>query len=837
MRTIYDIRDLRLLDKTELANELSNNTIITATTELAKYMRGYYVDYHVYDVHKVIKAVFPEWEKQAKNVRNYINLRNVLEDYIFDESISDITATCLQRNATDIWNAILILIEAGITPEDFPETNSELIGIFKNIWNLLEAESTDIISYRKIYAKYEKDTEFLDNRLKVQVKFLTRKIFMIGFYYITPIQMQIIDLMEHNGYEFIYLNLHDSAYSFACEIWEKTFEQEYKSGCVKKLQPDIKKDNCFGSALEGMKIASDINLVKHFSPFEFAQDVKEAKKRGALLYTPSVSRCDKILREFYPEFYNDKHLLSYPVGQYIYNLHMMWNNLSGKLELKFEWVYKCFASGWLEADLVNGRDYLYELKKIEPFFKNALTIEEWDNKLKDIEKAHDVVSCFDEREKGDERWHKLMGNPFHKLGIYEVELAKLKEIIELMRKLMSDAEELFGNKGKVDLYNHLEKIRKIVSRHRDEELFESEKEVVKELLVQLEDKNNEGIECPLNSVRDAIVLLIGDHLETYESYEIETNGENHMIQSLAMVESSVLAKDVNEIYLAMGDEYSLPGKPQKLPWPLTDEIIDLIADNLLENSKSEKANYLKALRDIVNNKPLSNRYLFYSLMDNYSDNTKITIEWIAIQDKKEIEITPYSKLLNNIADATVRMSERVDWSGIMNKLTEEKKSVSIDDFVIDKKGLPEEVILDYSLCKLRYLYSYVLNYLPTYVDEFHYSFALTKLIEVFTSISGRRKEEIAKHLYELFPFFRTVEEHQIIDFASKDNLPDPSMFEDIEYPGLRLGYHFLSDKVLSEAYKSMDDESGIMPKKDKCMYCPYSSVCLVRYKEGVATIG
>ena len=152
MRTIYDYKDIRKLDQSTLSDELPSGIIITATSSLASELRLYYPNYVVVDIHDLINELIPEWDESTKNLRNYISLRNSMENYIAENESDASLYLSLERNAADIWNAILLLVEADIYPNDIPDTVPIPLKHFKNIWKRLEIEDSTLMNLRAQFA-------------------------------------------------------------------------------------------------------------------------------------------------------------------------------------------------------------------------------------------------------------------------------------------------------------------------------------------------------------------------------------------------------------------------------------------------------------------------------------------------------------------------------------------------------------------------------------------------------------------------------------------------------------------------------------------------------------
>lgn len=849
MRRVYDYKDVRRLDESTLAAELPNGTIITATVDHASAMASCYKDYQVLDIHRLITALIPEWERkkadpendraQVKDIKNYIQLRDIIAEYIKEGGLKESKdAAYLNRNAYDMWNAILLLVEADVSPSDIPDGMSAPIRHFKSIWEKLEEQNEQIKIFRetfknKLSMEKEVHERFNASDALKGIK-IKKNIFLVGFYFITPIQERIFDVLEKAGHDLIFLNCHDPRYGSATKIWTETFAPYYSEGLVRDIQPEISLDNYFGEAIAGNVKKIPIKLVKHYSDFEFAKMVKDAVDRKELVYSPNAKYGEEKMMEFYPEFYDQKHLLSYPVGQYVYYLHMLWDSFADRFDMRFEYVKKCFASGWLTDDKLNGRDYLKEIKILEPFFKGCHTFEDWEDRLNILAEAKEVITSFDDREKGRERWHQLLGNPFLNVGIFAISNEAIRHISTLIRKLIEDVKMLFPEGDRTDLFEHFHRVRQLIKKHCDrEEMLEDELAIANELIYQLSDRSNEGITCPLSSVRDAIILLIGDHFGSYETQEEETAQKKRMILPLSMVEAAMMSNYGQTIHLVLADEFNMPGARKELPWPLTDELLDSLEIHTRENTRR----YVKAMRSVIDNRPLSYRYLFFSFMGISNDTNKplLSVEWVCMKEKKDIEMSSYIKMLK-LGD-TEEVINGIDES-IFDDIRK-NSAAFVGKTVRAPENVPEEVIMDYLLCKQKYVYSYLLNRLPSYTSEFHYSFELSKLISALSIVGECGKQDVARHIYQLFPFFRKIELRQSTDFASKkSSIPDSFEWDNIQYPGHVLLPHYLNDDVIDMARKRLTDycdSKSTTPevKVDTCKYCQYSDICMEKYKEQI----
>ena len=833
MRTIYDYKDIRKLEQSIISEELRSGVIVTATASLASALRAYYPEYVVIDMHDLINELIPEWDESTKDLSNYIALRNALDSYAAENEDEATVLLSLQRNAADIWNAILLLVEADVYPSDIPDTMKGPVKHFKEVWRQLEVENSSLMNLRAQFAfRLTNETDILaglgscirKEYDKVEFDVRDIRLFFLGFYFITPIQARVIDVLSLANISVAYLNCHDAKCPYAGEIWEKTFYEEYSKQTTIDIQPTIAFDNSFGELLNGKRHSIDFNIAKYSSALEFAQAMKTPIQSGSSIFTPDLNGCETILKEYYPECFERKHLLAFPVGQYIYYLHMMWNPFHGRLELRYDYIYKCFATGWLETGGINGRDYIYDLSKLEVFFKDCVSLDDWRDRLSDLKQAIKSIQKSKIRGGANKRWHELLGNPFHQLSIYNLSYDTIETMESLLMKLIEDAEFLFSSSGKVRIRDHFSKISKIINSHMDrEDMFYDEVQIAKELVRSLEQASEQDQECPLGAIKDAIVLLIGGHFDEGNTFDQETSLTEQRIVPLSMVESSLLSNYGEDIYLVLADEFTLPGKQRDLPWPLN----EVLLDSLQIGDREDTTRYVEHMRSVIKNRPLSYRYLFFSFVSNVNEENHpaLYINWISNQNARTAAVSPYILMMRpDVIDIEETFSS-IDFE-------EEINNTKVDDLNIDikppSKGVPKLVLMDYELCRYRYLYSYLINYLPEYKAEFHYPFLLTSFIKLFCNTTGKPKDEIAGTMFEKFPFFRSVELHQAFDYFGNGIINgEPILFENIRYAAGALDVHYLQAKTMAlrvhEGGRIYDSEREI-----RCMYCPYSYVCIYK---------
>ena len=191
-----------------------------------------------------------------------------------------------------------------------------------------------------------------------------------GFYYFTPIQERIMRLLEKVGVQLIFLFSYDDKYPYANEIWRKTYS-------IEKGYPETRFWNMehtnnvepYGEIFEGRKakISNKLQMKEYASVMEFVHGMKHAIEQEYYIYSSNANMANQILRDFYPEQYGERKILSYPIGQFVNTLNKMWDEDLQDIVLDEDKLMDCFSSGWLAIDGVSGKQYIQDLMYIIPF--------------------------------------------------------------------------------------------------------------------------------------------------------------------------------------------------------------------------------------------------------------------------------------------------------------------------------------------------------------------------------------------------------------------------------------------------------------------------------------
>lgn len=813
-----------------------NIVVLTATEQMSKGLKdkllsGKSGEFTILPIYDLVNLLQDEWESESVKLQQIIMLNSIIRS--FEKQYDKNIMLGFRRNANDVLCSIRMLTEANIYAEDIEIDNNSSLehSIFKKLWEEFVRVDKHIIAFHSRMNLILSDVNELVKLLRVVIPGTVKKIYLQGFYFITPMQERLFGLLEGIGIELHFLNFYDNQIEYITSIWKDNFSTELGYEAPEKWK-EIKGElitnpytSLFG--VKSVNYKNSINIKKYNSDMQFVDDYMKTidNKIEAELYTCDTNHVDELFKEFKPERYNNRHLLAYPIGQYIYNLHMMWDDFTESIILNDEILEQCFASGWVCLGELQGKEYIYDLRKIKTYFKGCNRISEWKerlNLLRNITK--DVISPFEEYAKGkNARWHKMMGNPFLNFSVFSVGAERIQTIITLIEKLIKDAEVLFNSTNEIRLDEHMKRIKDILSSNRSKvELLKEEEVIIKELYERLSIKDSTlSTEFP-GDLSQAIMILIGGGFLDSDNYEIMAKKNDGITVPLYQIEASLLKNE--KIFLSMCDEECMPGVMKKYTWPLSEQFID----NLNLKKQKMTSRLVHNLKFIMSNNPLCNRFLFYLILCN----PDIEISWVAEKNNKQIDTSPYVELIKTVESISIyeQNQNNITIQACGKIDAKDNDNILITDYY--DSWYPQEVRMDLELCPYKFLYGYVLDEYPYFESEFHYSFLISSLIASIVSVNGEHKK-VEKEVLELFPYLRQVEQQGIIDMApilKKES--NTNEYENISYTNARYVVHYLSNYMktkVEDIYYKKNSEVTLQEsnkiKAEFCMYCQHIGYC------------
>lgn len=871
-REIYTYTDIRKIRQASFYEIINQYPQLVVSTDLRKGLNGFKQvssfgghndiqhvqglmaqdEVIIHDFKGFSDELIPKWTADATKFRETIILSDYFRRRIAkegdDRRIRNWLVAC-RKNIHSILSSIILLEECGISPEEIDGSKDKTLALFVDAWNYLvkndvpnpDSQDMTIKIFRSKMddLKHEEAWRGPFNRLYGGKP---RKIVIHGFYYFTPLQERFLELLENQGIELIMLFPYDERYPFAYEIWEQTYSEKY--GYPPKSEWHMEKANDiepYGVIFEGERaeVSNSLSIKKYDSIIEFADDVKRIKGSGYTMYSTNHLTANAILKDFYPEEYGERKLLSYPIGQFVNTLNHMWDEERQTIIMDEDSLLECFASGWLMVDNISGKQYIQDLTYMMPFFGGCETVVEWEQRVLQLELIQqNILNSFYEDLDADPavaRWQQVMGNPLNQFSPFSVEPETMHIILKLIKQLLNMAKELYGNNEPVRVKEHMNKLDYILKSYQiSGDLYDEELQLVNEIFERLDDPQNSTAKGYPSDIAAALnVYLTG----RFDESEIQLNKVG-LVYPMYQIDAAGI-KNGGKVHICFCDIESMPGKKKQYVWPLTSSLIKII----WEQRQVDNRRYIENMMHVMEDSAVCNRYFIYSAIKNKN----VELSYITNMRGEPMTPSPYIIMLEEALEIDSKKAWKnhfITFGSVDNAEYAESRIKEYDRSRIPGM-VPREAKMDYAVCPMKYVLSYVVEKHPTYSAVFHQNYAINGLISAIYSLTkdeGVSQNDIYENIIELFPNMRSIEKRQIKDYIYYED-----RYEDMDFGHLtkkgekyytdeRLKVFYPNRKVREAAIKqhgllsSPDGRKGLnlyetSDIEDACIYCPHEEHC------------
>lgn len=823
-RDIYTYMDLRTLGQSPYWNKIRNIPQITVTADLRKSLKGSQdhdkVDgifrdeaiVQACEMRKLNEAAFPKWRADETKFHQTVVLSQFIREQIAkygDDPVMRRWLVGCRRNLGMILSSIILLEEAEIRDTEIVADGDRNIEFLLNAWRFLQKNDPSIHAFRSRIKELENRSAWIPIFNKLFGKSNIHSLVFHGFYYFTPIQEKILRLLESVGVKVIFLFCYDEKYPYANEIWRKTYSVEngYPDIASWNMERSNKKES-YGEIFEGRKaeIKNKLTIKEYATMMEFVHGMKHVSEQGYFIYSSNPNAANKILKDFYPDEYGERKILSYPIGQFVNTLNKMWDEDLQDIVLDEDRLIECFSSGWLAVEGISGKQYMQDLTYILPFFADCDRIAKWEERIELLRQIkEDVVEPFRQNLSVDDsvaRWQEIMGNPFLNFSVFSVSDERLDVILKLIKQLLNMARELFAENKTLKVREHIRKLDQILKKHElSNELYEEEREIIKDLFEKLGESDGVTMECFPSDISSALNLYMSGK---FNEGEIQNNSIG-MVSPIYHVDAACI-KQRGKVHVCLCDINNMPGGKKEYVWPLTSRHI--------KDCYKRTGNVLiKNMIHIMECNYICNRYFMYAALKNQD----VQLSWIRDMGDKIQSPSPYIKLVSESTGIKLTPAVR---NTITYKRVEETVCGSGKTVPYDLERMPlntaKEAKMDYSVCPMKYALGYVVEKNPTFQNEFHQNYAINGLIASIYSMMktrGMTIDEIYKNVIELFPAMRKVEKRQVYDYIQYQ-----SSFSDVDFEGYsELGELRYSDERIKVRFPNKDVRNQAMERYAKLL--------------------
>jgi hypothetical protein len=810
----------------------------------------------------IFKNLLGHWNSESTKLRQYINLTKCIREMGIENPQYGELIKGIRRNQRDVLSSIRLLIEAGVFPDDFIPTTIEEEAFVK-LWTRLECNDDSIFRFRNTFHHdYNNPSSFmsafkhalnitlenvalkLDDAQMVEVcngfnrmleGDLKLTVVLHGFYFITPLQERLFQLMREIGISLIFLNCYDERYPDVFKVWELTFS-ESKGFPNKQEWISGKGDACedswgtlFANIYQGLPSigvlpVNQLSVIEYEDTTTFIDDYDE-KVKTTLFHSPIAARLNRVFREYYPDKYRQKHFLSYPVGQFLYELHRMWNEAERSLVLDMTCLKHSFASGWLRKDGKDARNYLGTLEKLEPYFNGCERLEDWEKRMNELQQFKlQVVDMFEYQ--GDEtavnaRFHRMLANPFLQFSFFRPNVEELNVVVDFIKALIELARFIFGDGGEIDINEHFTKLLEMIeSKAPEEELLDEESNLIGELKNRLSIESQNSWKCLPEDISEALMLFLGGEFLDDEDNE---NNIDDVVKDMDQIDGTSFKDTDLVIHACHLSEESFPEATRSFTWPLTERNLERVKGRpLLEKSLF-----------IVRESRRIHCYLFYYLL---AFNKNVSVSWIRDWEEKSLKESPYVQLMRLCHDKVnfIQLGAKHN----LGKIVRKEENVNSTLLSQELYSLPDDALIEFQICPRRFFYSYIIQDSPCYLSDFKQQLVFRGLVSALVAATDYSKESVFNEIEKLFPQWNTLAKKQLKEHSKTTRVGSELVpYDGRYYINERLRPHFLKDELyidyITQQDVDIDAEIDVTssplfiarPERESCKYCPHQHIC------------
>ncbi|MDR6999675.1 hypothetical protein [Neobacillus niacini] len=804
---------------------------------------------------EIIDMFYPDWNLPENRFIQYSQLSDILRNW--DKPQDSKVLRSFKRNKLNLLITMRNFTEIGLRPQDLrPHVKKIEEQFFCDLWvAMLPNFKVYMDEAAKKIADLEQVREVFRN---ANIPLRNDIVVLHGFYYISPVQHYLFTKWKELGINIVILNLYHADYPSVFSFLNENFSDRY--GWARNEDWQITRDDAamnsrlFAAYFDGKDMCGELQNIAE-KPYDYMVEFMDDFKNGIRYVSPNSDELKKRLKEFRPDsFLKDRHFLSYPIGQYLFHLHSIWNEEKQDYYLTEKILMESFASGWLQYEGENARQYTTELKAVLPYFANCQTADDWVvqfQMLIDAKRSSAQIFKNYHLQK-DDYLEAVRVSPVLRFSYFSVPLRELTKLQGFVEKLVKDAKWLVNIKEeRITIKTHFQRIQQLLD---DSNLKSSLTDTIEGKLVEhLEELLSKPIRKEhyyhVGDLADAIVVFLKNGLEDPDnelgSSEIpagvtdeEAGVKPIHLGKMADLDGLILLDDFEELHLCGMDEKHFPETTSPSPWPLSFDSISKLNNHAADMYIFRKENSLAF-----------SRYLFFVAL---SFNRKICFSWVKNWNEyEELDKSIYIQLLEHSSDgeADGGSYDYMPPAYIPEGLNPE--------LVYQKIGkLPQEEFAEMSLCKRRFIYSSIVDGYATYRSSFHQGFLIGNLVKVYAS-TGKNKTEIIDMLQQMFPYMTEITLRTIVDQNMNEDyvagmrkygLGKRRKFADIEYPESMLYFQFLTHRGAfqnemwqsaftpvtgirrqkSEMIQKMANQTGVLTEASPsvfCKLCPHAEYC------------
>ncbi|MCZ2262328.1 hypothetical protein [Isoptericola sp. QY 916] len=701
------------------------------------------------------------WQAQAtgRRVRTGIQFDQELRNYVRLHAPGQPEARALLAGRRELARSIHTLTAAGIEPAQF-RTRDALTRLATDFWSYAETTIPGISSPRehlwvdpdevaKGSTAQGRDvrTRVLDALTKAYGPTTGRRLIVHhGFYFYTPPQWAMFQLLRQIADVDQVFLVHDDGENPSFETWRRFFEPVWGMPTAVRVGQDPPLTpfaTSFRDAINGRAVVAEnlkgLRVLNCASPAELVrewahEDTRRPEPRRFAADAPTVQR---FARRLGPTGKEAPSLAQLPVGAFLLGLHDCIRAEPGQrasVALTVEALVDIVATGYLPFEHVYEPSQLAAaVRRAQQYFYGCDSGDQWRDRARHLVKAIEIhVAPRGAREPGAndvDRIQSAASNPLRLAPWADITLDEARLIETAITKIVGFADGLVARET-VRLGAHIGFIRDQIERGL-RALGESERATILAKLNGFSVGLDESLDA--EGLADVVTMLLGRDADV-DAVGEEADHEGS-IGPLRSLDALGLRPAEAPVHVANLSEANFPASRPRRTWPfeLTNlkpmndgGPVDLISD-LLDLRESTAA--------------LSDLYLMWLCLDGVDPDHGLTISWLSRAEGEKQYVSPLIGLLtipdvksDDIREVTGGVTTHAALNAGLNDSVAKLPPPATDDTVTaaDVAMISPEAAASALACPRRHAIQWILGpscgFEADYLQEMLYGNALNALI-------------------------------------------------------------------------------------------------------------
>ncbi|MDR7161383.1 hypothetical protein [Arthrobacter sp. BE255] len=811
-----------------------------------------------------------------------IKLDDELRKYARQVAPNDGMAKLLVKSRREFSRSIHTLIASGISPKDLTNVSDGLGRAALEAWAWLEREIPSLAASRRDlwmnFQEFQAQTTPLARDLRGRIERALDVAFGVcapgerrvivhhGFYFFTPPQWALFQLLRRiPSIDQIFI-VHDDGANPAFESWRRFFTEEWGMPAPEEFKAssgDAAAESNVGprggallQALRGETVFVDglperLSILECRSPAELVREWRretvEAQGDLPIRFAGDAQSIERLVRRLGRDTDSGRvDLAQLPIGAFLLALHDCIKPINGggaEVVLTSEALLDIAASGYLHPN--EGRrpatEYVGALRRAMPFFAGCSTGEQWRERALNLHRLilAEVVPLGEKAAPSSdiERLRLAAGNPLRLVPWGDLscdEAAGIADVVSLVVTLVGG----IASRERIALKDHVRFIRSNLQHGMSNLDDEARLEIAAKVdgfSIGLDD------EIDVDGLVDVVAMLLGRTAEFDAFGELETKLSG--VRDLRGLDALGMRKVARDLHITNLSEGIFPSSVKAVGWPFR---MEDIAGGEVDSITVE------VLAARADNAALGDLYLLWLALEGVQPGNKVTLSWISDVGGERRNPSAVLSLLTlpprlscairiragGLPIDTIRPA--VDMGAIRERPASPAQSVSTEDLALAVGKIPSRASASATACSRRLALQWILGPSHAFQSEHHHAMlhgnvigAVVKLNRLTEDEARRAANDLWRHLT---PGQRSSSYARRVVKVSRGSAAGQWVFT-------LAGKRSPADGPLDRAYQAAmtDAEAGVeevapfdsdylppgVDDSSICEYCPVRLSCLV----------